>query len=417
MGSVIQTGYTLPGGNEPLTHARILHDRNRFLPQIVSASSEVSGFESIAAENGLTYDAWVPFSNLIADESDLSAATWTVSRGTLGADGQTFTEDTTTGVHGVVSDTIAVAAVEHVVSAKVVRETAPGFRFTFIVGATTHTAAFDLTDGTVRTATNATGKIKDLGGNTFECTMYFTPAAGSDDLALSLEDSGGSISYTGTSLSLKVLRVAMHESEAWLRYDLFDAATGDTMAVAGHNLGTGQTEITFQHDSDEDDTFTDIEAVSPSDNGPVFLIHGEVTSKRWRVRLRRGVLPKISVFRVGAALQMQRPIYGGHTPLDLGRQTILRTNYSGTGEVLGRSKERSFLSTAFEWRFLTAAWVRANWSELQRAVEDEPFFIAWRPDTFNEAGYCQTDAVPVPSNTGQNDFMNVSMRVRGLGYD
>jgi len=176
-------------------------------------------------------------------------------------------------------------------------------------------------------------------------------------------------------------------------------------------------ELTFQHDSNSDDSWANLEVVNPTDNSPIMLTHAEITSSRWRIRVRRGVLPRISVYRVGAALQMARPIYGGHTPMVLGRQTLLRSNYSETGEFLGRTKQRTYQATTFDWEHLTAAWIRTNWVPLQKAVETEPFFIAWRPLSFNEAGYAQVDEVPAPSNMGIRDLMSVSLSVRGLGYD
>jgi len=114
---------------------------------------------------------------------------------------------------------------------------------------------------------------------------------------------------------------------------------------------------------------------------------------------------------------MERPIYGGHAPIKFARQTILRSNYSETGEYLGRTKQRTYLSTSFAWNNLTAAWIRSNWEDLQKGIEAEPFWIAWRPTTFGDVGFCQVDEVPIPQNIGVRDLMSVSMNVRARGYD
>lgn len=416
MGSVIQTGYSLPGGNQPLTHARILHERNRARVRAVSTTAETTGFEASAVDNGLTYDAWQPFSNQAADPLDLNETAWTATRLTVGADGQTIDEGTDVSTTRNISQTFTYTAVEWVAAVKVERQSMDSFILQGNDGTTSYTAIFDIHAGTCTPGAGVTCDLVDLGEDIFECRMYFTPAAGTGFLRI-FPTLDGATTYTGTNRTMRVLRTVAHVSEAVLRLDLFKAETVDTSAIAGHNLGTGAGEITFQHDSDENDVWTSLETIEPTDDSPIMLTHAEVTSVRWRIRVRRGVLPRIAVYRVGAALQLERPLYGGHTPLDLGRQTILKSNYSETGEFLGRTKHRTYFATEFQWENLTAAWVRTNWTVLQRAIETEPFFMAWRPLSFNEAGYCQTDQVPAPSNQGVRDLMSVALSVRSLGYD
>ncbi|MFA9232000.1 MAG: hypothetical protein ACEQSU_14850 [Microgenomates group bacterium] len=162
-------------------------------------------------------------------------------------------------------------------------------------------------------------------------------------------------------------------------------------------------------------------ALSPdtlvTDNGPLWFFFVTLSTQRLRVNILSGTAPEISVIRFGLALQMEQPIFGGHTPIDLSRQTILRSNRSETGEFLGRTKQRTLLATSFDWTHMTTAWVEANWPTMQKAVESEPFFIVWRPSDRQHVGYCQTDRVPVPQNMGVRDFMSVELQVRGLAYD
>lgn len=114
---------------------------------------------------------------------------------------------------------------------------------------------------------------------------------------------------------------------------------------------------------------------------------------------------------------MERPLYGGHAPMHMARQTVMRSNVSGTGEFLGRTKQRAYLQTAFAWNNLTADWVRSNWRPFQIACETEPFFIAWRPITFSEVAYGYVDSVPIPQNTGVRNLMSVEMTMRARSYD
>ena len=199
-------------------------------------------------------------------------------------------------------------------------------------------------------------------------------------------------------------------------YDHGSTAECDYCCIAAHTMGTNGNSLQVQYwDGSAWADLSSVEAIP--DDSPIMVIFEAQTRQRWRVSITGGTAPEIGVIKFGKALQMQRAIYGGHAPIDLARQTVLRSNFSETGEFLGRSKQRGYLATSFAWRNLTAGWIRTNWPDMQRAVESEPFFIAWRPATYGAVGYCQTDEVPIPSNSGQSDFMSVRLSVRGRGYD
>lgn len=200
-------------------------------------------------------------------------------------------------------------------------------------------------------------------------------------------------------------------------YNHGSSAQCDYACIAAHDLGTSGCTIQIEY-------YTGVSwiALTPataiSDDSPIFVLFERTLAREWRINITSGTAePSIGVIKFGLALQMERPIYGGHSPITLARQTILRSNYSETGEYLGRTKQRSYLSTSFAWSNLTAAWVRSNWPTLQKAIEAEPFWIAWRPSSFGEVGFCQVDEVPIPQNSGTRDLMNVSMSVRARGYD
>ncbi len=201
-------------------------------------------------------------------------------------------------------------------------------------------------------------------------------------------------------------------------YDHGSSVECDYCCVSAHTLGSSAATIKIQYYSGSWLDLTDANALT--NDSPIFAIFTPTTAQRWRVNITSATtIPKIGVVKFGTALQMQQPIFGGHAPVDLSRQTILRANYSETGENLGRSKQRTFLKTSFEWEHLTAAWTHANWPTVQLAIEDEPFWVAWRPSTYTEAGvgFCQTETVPIPLNMGISDKMSVSLDVRARGYE
>ena len=197
-------------------------------------------------------------------------------------------------------------------------------------------------------------------------------------------------------------------------YNHGSAASADYAAMAAHTLA-GCT-IRFERW-----TGSAWAALTPdtllADNSPVLAIFQPVTAQVWRLNVLSGPVGSVGVVRFGAALQMEQPFFAGHTPIDFGRQTVLRTNQSETGQYLGRTKQRTVLTTSYSWQHLSEAWVSANWKTLQLAVEVEPFWIAWRPAESGAVGYCQTDAVPAPQYMGIRTLMSAEMSVRGLAYD
>ena len=140
-----------------------------------------------------------------------------------------------------------------------------------------------------------------------------------------------------------------------------------------------------------------------------------MTHRYYRIVLTGTDLVVIAL-KLGKALAMQRAIYGGHTPITMGRVNAVRPNMSETGQYLGASIQRKGFSTKFNWSNLKAAWYRANFDLF---VDSEPrvnpFFIAWRPSSYpNEVAYCWAMSDITPSNTGTKDFMEVSIKVEGF---
>lgn len=197
-------------------------------------------------------------------------------------------------------------------------------------------------------------------------------------------------------------------------YEHTGSATCDYCGVAAHTLAGRTVQVQRWNGS----AWVDLTpATVVADNSPLMFFFPPVSATRWRLNISAGAVPEVGVVKFGRALQMHRPIYGGHTPLNLARQTEYRSNVSETGQFLGKTKVRTVLSTSYAWSNLPAAWVRTNWAPLQKAAEENPMFIAWRPSSFDEVGYCMVDATPVPTNIGTRDLMSVEMAVKGLAYD
>ena len=69
---ILESGYSLPSGDYPLTHARIGHTLNWLAGGTAVGSSTATGFFADAPLNTLTYERWKPSS---------VAATWEYDHG------------------------------------------------------------------------------------------------------------------------------------------------------------------------------------------------------------------------------------------------------------------------------------------------------------------------------------------------
>lgn len=420
-----ESGYILPSSDLPLTHARILHAGNKHPIRKVIASDELTDYPGIAATMGETVDKWRPFENLLTEPRDFSDSdNWTPSGGTtIATDNQTLIEGTDNDTHGI-SQSYTFTPGGYIFSARVkLNGGRYRFRMTFTDGVSTFQGRFNSYDLVAVDGLDADGAgIVALGGNEYLLTVYAeTVAAGVGDVTFLLEDDSAASVYTGDGVSgVQVLEVALHENEATLRYDLYEEEAASVFAIAAHNIGTGLGRITIEHDSNEDDTWTEIGVVTPLDDSPIMFFFVPVTSIRWRIKVDRSVLPEIGVMWIGEALQMERPFYGGYSRPVMSRNTTVRGNISGSGELLGRSKERTTLQASYAWNYLTYTWVDANLNGrngLIQSIEAAPLFVAWRPSDTQDVDYVMRATADPPQNIGQGSLNSFSMSGEAHAYE
>lgn len=166
-------------------------------------------------------------------------------------------------------------------------------------------------------------------------------------------------------------------------------------------------------------------AVTPDDDAPLIFLDTSRSARYMRVTLGNAgspaaaaELPRLQVAYAGQVLKMARPVYGGVAPMPLSRDTVLTRNLSRGGQFLGQGFRRQGLNGALNWRHLTATWYRANFDPFVLQARRYPFFIAWRPETFeDDTAYAWTTEDIVPSNMGIRDFMQVTLNMHGIGID
>lgn len=410
-----QSGYTWADGK----HARIMHEGVELPIRAASSADEVGGYGAALVENNLTINRWRPFANQIATPTDASTDT-TLTRMTVGSDGQTLSEGTDTGTH-IVSMPLTTVTEEMVGAAKVRRKDMDGFRLLINDTGGNQGAVFDLRDGSIDSIFGgAQADIRALGNDEYLCRIYATPgtaAAGTLQLQ-GYSMTGSTNSYTGTNREVVLLEAYAHQSEAVLQLDLFGSASATAIAIAGHNLGSRMGQLTTYHSSAVGGNV--LTQDSPTDDSPALCVFATQAAVSFFVGVSRAVVPEIAVARVGNPLVMQRPFYSGFTPAPMNRETEVRGNLSGSGQLMGRSIRRTILNTSAAWQHLTYAWVRANLdgpNGLIQRIEDAPFWIAWRPELVQDCDFVMRGSAEPPQSMGIRDLWQFSLSGEALAYE
>lgn len=203
--------------------------------------------------------------------------------------------------------------------------------------------------------------------------------------------------------------------------DLGAARDVDYVGIAGHTIGTQGASVLVEYSTDNATWLPFSAETAPGTDAPILFLDDTTFARYWRVTIdgqnSPGDPPRVGVIYIGEVLAMQRMIYGGHTPITLGRDTVLKNAMSRGGQFLGQNIRRMGVATDVAFRHLEAAWYRANFDPFVKAARQYPYFFAWRPATYpQEVGYVWTPQNIEPSNMGVRGFMEVRWSMRGIGY-
>lgn len=188
--------------------------------------------------------------------------------------------------------------------------------------------------------------------------------------------------------------------------------TIDAVGLGAHNFASASALVEYSaSDAGAWVTF----APEQSGQNAMLFTGSAVSIKRLRVTVTGAGPLVLGVVFAGVALQVQRPIYKGHEPGTLSRVTEYQSTESEGGQWLGRNIIRQGYKTAYNWRNLSAAWVRQYLDPFIAAARTTPFFIAWNLQDFpREVLFAQSAGDVAPSNTGPRDLMSATLNVRGV---
>lgn len=210
------------------------------------------------------------------------------------------------------------------------------------------------------------------------------------------------------------------DGDTWLQMTLSNGARGINYAgIAAHTLGTSGCGLIVEFSSDEGATFTQAGEIVPTNNRSIMINFATQSAAVWRLRIYAAdvdaTVPSIGVVYFGLSLQLQRGIYGGHSPLTMSRKSNVLRNRTEGGQYAGASLISQGLTGSISVKNLRADWVRKYLDPFILAARTKPFFFAWRPFEYpDEAVFIWAVDDIRPSNMGIRNLMEFSMNVEGF---
>jgi len=170
-----------------------------------------------------------------------------------------------------------------------------------------------------------------------------------------------------------------------VKFQLATLSPVDFVAIGAHNAGThdGGVDITVSYATTIGGALTQIEVMQFPDNAALMILFDEVSVAEIVIAFDSTTVGlELGVIYAGIALEMERPIYGGHSPIALSAKTVYQSTMSDSGQFLGRTITRQGTETMFSWRHLTTSFYYDEFELFVNSAKTTPAFIMWRPDTF-----------------------------------
>jgi hypothetical protein len=204
-------------------------------------------------------------------------------------------------------------------------------------------------------------------------------------------------------------------ADATLEIELTNPGQADYIGIAAHSLGSAGASVTVELQEDLGDPFILLTNVNPISDNAIFITMPEQQVKTVRLVITGTTAGfEIGVIYCGVALQMIRPLYGGHSPITLSAQNAYLPNRSDRGQFLGRDIIRQGYSTTASFKNLPAQWYRDQFQPFVEHAQILPYFWAWNLLEFpEEVAYCWNDSDISPTNSGTRDLMGVSWNMEG----
>lgn len=145
---------------------------------------------------------------------------------------------------------------------------------------------------------------------------------------------------------------AASTSDPWVKIILSAADSPDCLGIYNHNFDEVGGTIKLQHDSNEDDTWTDMETITPNGTLPILIdITTPVSSKRFRIFFDTPTLePEIAIVFLGTKIEFPFPPVAPVMALD--ESVRAATEISEAGHTLGSIISHFPINFNQRWEFI-----------------------------------------------------------------
>lgn len=195
------------------------------------------------------------------------------------------------------------------------------------------------------------------------------------------------------------------------------------VAIAAHDLGTQNADITIQTTSDAGstwDTVTGLNGLTPDDNSAILCLFEQETFDGYRVLINSADSePTIASIAGGPIMEWPRRAVWTGTPITESDRTTFANNISDAGAWLGRTRISDGLEFQVQIDNLSEAFRTDDFKTFKDYAngEDAAFFIAPRPGDYpDEVAYAwASDVVRMTRNT-PNKAVSGSVTLNLIGY-
>ena len=190
----------------------------------------------------------------------------------------------------------------------------------------------------------------------------------------------------------------------------------DTICIGAHNLAGVEIEPFYDIDDAPGGFVAFDTAKTPVDNNSIMFHVGSVVSvKRIQINFSGASGDTfIGYISAGVALQMQRPFFGGHTPITDATVTKFYDSWTESGNIIGRSKRSQGQETTADFKNIDDGWYRNYFQGFKESALTLPYFFAWNlleyPD---DVGMCFTDGDISAPYVGTRALRSISFTMKG----
>lgn len=208
---------------------------------------------------------------------------------------------------------------------------------------------------------------------------------------------------------------AVAAGEVTLTITTLSADDVDYVAFARHNLWSQQISMLVEGD-DGGGYFELVPEFRPAADGPILKRFDPQPLTSIRITLSEGdAAAAIAVLKVGKLNVFPRKLYQGMTPFSLARTAKISNGRAEAGNFLGRVVSQQFEQQKVPLSLITPYDYRKRVDPVIEASQDEPFFFAWRPESYpRELGYYIMTNDPMPVNQSPHGLVALSLEMTGV---